>query len=261
MVSVYQGSAIPSSPRGFTVIEILISLLIASIIMTALFLSFGSQSKQFKYENKRVDAAQQLEFALRRIAMEMQNALMFSSGLELSGAGVASVAITNHVSGFTEALAFQVWDPGKGYAQERGRRCIVFDAGMIKYDRDEPSVCSPTLAYTQNTAILGEVGSGIDGMRVTHFRVFNDGIVSPDRANYTGIPMPLTNKVIRDMSNIAYDVPAFTIAIEIEVDKRGATSIENSGTFNTNILGQAVGNGKQRLWRYIQVSPNVVLDQ
>lgn len=261
MVSVYQGSAHSSSSRGFTVIEILISLLIASIIMTALFLSFGSQSKQFKYENKRVDAAQQLEFALRRIATEMQNALMFSSGLELSGAGVASVTISNNVLGFTEALAFQVWDPGNGYAQERGRRCIVLDGGMIKYDRNEPGVCSPALAYNQTAALLGEVGQGIDGMRVTHFRVFNDGIASPDRANYTGIPMPLTNKVIRDVSNIAYNIPAFTIAIEIEVDKRGATSIESSGTFNTDILEQAVDNGKQRLWRYIQVSPNVVLDQ
>ena len=245
-----KNESINNHAAGFTLIEVMITLVIAMSILAGLFSNFTMQSSEYKYQDKRVDTTQDLEFAIRYIASDLQGALLSSDSTEV-GSGASGRGITGLSAGSTASsfLSFTVWDTTVGAGPDfQVRRCYRFDAGMIKYDLDDDT-CSAGTNIPVGSEIIGDVG---EGLKVTNFRVFQDGLNDADRANYTYMPPPLPTKTYRNYDNIAFDIPAFSILIEVEVD---AT---RDGTF-VDVLGNNVVNNKQRIWRYMQVYPSVVL--
>jgi type II secretory pathway pseudopilin PulG len=239
---------------GFTLVEVMVTLVIAMVILGGLLANFMSQSSQYKFQDKRVDASQDLEFAIRYIANDLQSALVSPSAIEIGGA--VSREITGLSGGSTASsfLSFVVWDEANGTAPDfQVRRCYRFDAGMVKYDVDA-ATCVAGTVINNSGAIVGEVGSGLRGLKVTHFRVFQDGLNDADRANYTSIPAALPTKIFRNFNNDQFDMPAFTVLLEVEIDAVIKGSV-------TDVLGNAVTKGKRRIWRYIQVYPSVVLEE
>lgn len=241
------------SVSGFTLIEVMLTLVIAMTILGGLLLNFTSQSSQYKYQDKRVDAAQDLEFALRFIANDLQGALMLTDSLELAGSGAPSVGFGAGSDPYsTRWLSFSVWDETVGATNERARRCYVYYSGAVRYDRHD-AACSAATTINMDGAIIGETVNGLKGMQVTVFRILKDVVSDPDRLLYTNIPPALPARIVRDAQNNTFSMPAYTIVVEIEVDAASRGS-------SVDVLGQAVANGKKRIWRYMQVYPSVVTE-
>ena len=245
-----------SQEAGFTLVEMMITLVIAMTILGGLLLNFTTQSAQYKYQDKRIDAAQDLEFAIRYIASDLQGALVSVDEVELDDSGAATTrSIEGLASGTNPStfMSFITWDEANAAgADMRVRRCYRFDGGMIKYDVDD-SGCSSSTTINDNGAIIGEAAVGLKGMQVTHFRVFQDGLNDADRANYSNIPRPLPEKEMRDNENNSFFMPSFTLLIELEVDAVSKGS-------SVDVLGNAVTNNKRRIWRYMQVYPSVLTE-
>jgi len=244
--------------RGFTLIEVMLTLVIAMVILGGLLLNFTSQSTQYKYQNKRGDAVQDLEFTLRFIARDIRQALVSSSGLEVTGAGAASIQFDGSGTLPSSWLSMKVWDNAANDANtKQAIRCYRYRGGTgtattlwkLYFNRDK-ATCSATIGLTGFDAVLGEV----QGMRVTHFRVFRDGAVNDGRVNYTGAPAPLPPKQVYDASGSPFFIPAFTILMEIEIDAA------NKGS-GKDVVGTTLAVGsKKRIWRYVQVYPNTVFN-
>jgi len=253
--------------KGFTLVEVLISIVVAMVIIGGLLLNFISQSGQYRYQDKRGDVSQDLEFALRFIAQDFKSSLINVNATLIGGADAATtVTITKDGNGTnpTTYLGFYVWSNDVALAPApvgpvwRVRRCYVYDnsnAGwMIKYDRSE-NACVSGVAMGASEALIGEVADGKIGMQVRHFRVFEDGLAADDadRALYADIPDPLPTKTVYDVGGTGFSMPAFTILIEVEVDAAYKGS-------STDVFGNVVANNKKRLWRYVQIYPTTIVD-
>ena len=247
-----------ANERGFTLIELMITLVIAMVILGGLLLNFTSQSTQYKYQNRRGDAVQDLEFTLRFIARDIQSSLISASSLEATGAGVASVKFDGSASSPSTWLSMNVWDNAATAANNfQAVRCYRYRAGTgtastlwkLYFNRDN-AACSATIALTGFDPVLGES----TGMRVTQFRIFRDGAAGDGRANYTDVPPALPSKVVSDVQGNVVNVPAFTVLLEIEIDAA------NKGSA-VDVLGAVLPVGsKRRIWRYVQVYPNTVFN-
>ena len=247
--------------KGFTLIEVLISMVVAMVIIGGLLLNFISQSSQYRYQDKRGDVAQDMEFALRFIAQDFKNALINVNAPLVGGVDAATlVTIAKDGGGVnpTTYLGFYVWDDTAAGDVRRVRRCYVYDNSsggwMVKYDRNEP-LCASGIAMNAGEALIGEALPGNQGMQVTHFRVFQDGLAADDadRASYAGIPASLPTKTVSDAGGRLINMPAFTILLEVEVDAAYKGSA-------TDVFGNAVANNKKHLWRYVQVYPSTVVE-
>ena len=244
------------SDSGFTLIEVMLTLVVAMLVLGGLFLNFLSQSSEYKFQDKRVDTTQDLEFAIRFIADDLQAALVLNTSSDLGGVDAASVAHGASVDGYsTRWLSFPVWDTVESVnlSTFRAKRCYVYYEGMIRYDRDEGG-CSAATVKNAAAAILGETLNGQRGMQVTYFRIFKDDSADLGRALYANIPPPLPVKKVRDAKNNVYYMPGYTILIELEVDSTSEGALKD-------VLRQAVTNGKKRIWRYMQVYPAVVTEE
>ncbi|WP_038246753.1 prepilin-type N-terminal cleavage/methylation domain-containing protein [Ghiorsea bivora] len=247
-----------TTERGFTLIELMITLVIAMVILGGLLLNFTSQSTQYKYQGKRGDAVQDLEFTLRFIARDIQGALISASSLEASGAGVASIKFDGSATSSSTWLSMNVWDNSASAANDyQAVRCYRYRGGTgtastqwkLYFNRDN-SACSATVGLVGFDPVLGET----TGMRVTNFRVFRDGATGDGRASYSGVPPALPPKFVGDVQGNTYNIPAFTVLLEIEIDAANKGAV-------VDVLGAALPAGsKRRIWRYVQVYPNTVFD-
>jgi len=253
--------------KGFTLIEVLISMVVAMVIIGGLLLNFISQSSQYRYQDKRGDVAQDMEFALRFIAQDFKAALISVTAPLVGGVDAATlVTIAKDGNGVnpTTYLGFYVWsndvalNPVPVAPVWRVRRCYVYDNSsggwMVKYDRSEPN-CASGIAMNAGEALIGEALPGNKGMQVTHFRVFQDGLAADDadRPLYADIPDPLPAKAVYDVDGGLIEMPAFTILLEVEVDAAYKGSA-------IDVFGNAVANNKKRLWRYVQVYPSTIVE-
>jgi len=256
---------VESSESGFTLIELLVSTVIALIVLAGLLVSFQSQYSEYKYQNKRVDAAQDMEFSLSFIVEDLQAALVRSPVGEVDPNPVEN----NNFVGVapTSTLTFWVWDPAEAgvdpyskvaqrkyqYVYHAGEKRMVLGYDRIVNTKDAAGVVT-ALADTSSW-LSNEVMSD-----VTFFKVFKDDVDVASRASFTGIPVPLARRVIApagmaDLNNppATFTVPSYTILIEVGVDAG-----YKNGSF-TDVLGNdqspGVGDGHKRIWRYVQVQP------
>jgi len=235
--------------KGFTLIEMMVTMVIAMVVLGGLMLSFTQQNSEYKYQGKRIDAVQDLEFAIKFTAEDLRNALV---------AGATPVTIVDDPAGWTENVRFWVWDEQQADANAdiRARRRYVFNNvnSTLLYDRqtDAPGVEEIPLVppYGRSGEILPNV---------TYFKVFEDGVTSRNvpvgHGNagnpYSGIPS--AQGQINLLDPAVNNVSGYTILIEVGVDAG-----YKNGSF-LDVLGDdqspGVGDGHKRIWRYIQVYP------
>jgi len=216
--------------RGFTLIEFMVAIVVALVLLAGLVASFTQQNSEYRYRNKRIDSAQDLEFVIRFVADDIRSALVMTS----SPANPVTITPSAGV-GVTTDVRFTVWDENASGvpASKRAVRHYIYDAanGVLRYDRNDPAGTQP------GSRILDHV---------TFFKVFNDSVTA--RGGFTGIPAPLPSINLPDPP--ATGVPGYTILIEVEVDAG-----YKEGSF-VDVRGNNVGvSGHKRIWRYVQVYP------
>jgi len=219
--------------EGFSLIELMVTIVIAMVVLGGLLLSFSQQNSEYKYQNKRIDAVQDLELGIKFIAEDLRSSL-----IGVGGAPAISITDAAGTDPSTSELKFTVWDSLTTTvgADRRALRRYTYDGvGILKYDRHDG------------------VGSALAPMlsNVTFFKIFDDGDAATyPRGNFSGIPAALQNRSVNRPDTGAISVPGFTVLIEIAVDAG-----YKQGSFN-DVLGNDVGvTGKKRIWRYVQVHP------
>lgn len=215
------------SEQGFSLIEVMVSLVVAMTILAGLFLTFITQNGEYKYQNKRIDTVQDLEFGIKFIEEDLRSALV----------GAESISITpDAVDLYTSVLTFSVWDRLPECASCRVGRIYKYDSTkkMLRYDRES--------SFVSTREILPNV---------TFFKVFDDYSSAFDTTAerggvYSGMPDALPLIQVNGPDG-AVDVHGYTILIEMEVDAG------YKGGKKENVFGEVV-SGK-RIWRYSQVYP------
>ncbi|MBL4759779.1 MAG: prepilin-type N-terminal cleavage/methylation domain-containing protein [Mariprofundaceae bacterium] len=244
MNNVNQHSGQELRHEGFTLIELLVTIVIAMIILGGLLVSFSSQNTEYKYQNKRIDAVQDLEFSIRFIADDLRNSLFSAAIQPAESAGFIGV-------GATTALTFWVWETdglvtGVDPVTKRAQRKYVWKntAKSLRYDRVvNTNVAGTIVARADNTG----TASGEILPNVTFFKVFKDNVDLPSRASFLNIPAPMQALTIKDSGGNSITVPGYTILIEVEVMagyKKGVFKDVKNNTTTT-----------KRIWRYVQVYP------
>ncbi len=220
--------------QGFTLIEVMISIVVAMVVLAGLMLTFTSQSNQYQYQNKRIDASQDLEFALKFIARDLRSALVGS----VAGAPVIDIYASTTAPFETTRLRFEVWDAALAPATSTTKR-VLRHYGY--------TLASKSIVYDRNAVPLStrEILPN-----VTLFKVFDDNNVGgTSRAGFSGIPDALPNTLVPDPanSNTPLSVPGYTILIEVEVPAG------YKGGSLKDVRGNVVTT--KRIWRYAQVYP------
>jgi len=230
--------------EGFTLIELLITIVIAMVILGGLLLSFSSQNSAYKYQNKRIDAVQDLEFSIRFIGDDLRNSLF-------SGAVQPAENAAFSGTGATTALTFWVWEIDASVAgvdplTKRAQRKYVWNnvKKSLRYDRIvNTNVAGTIVARADNTA----TASGEMLPNVTFFKVFKDDVDVASRTSFANIPAPMPVMAILNSSGQPVNVSGYTILIEVEV----------VAGYKNGVLKDVQGNTTttKRVWRYVQVYP------
>ena len=274
-----QYTRVKAEEAGFTLIELLVSTVIALVILGGLLLSFQSQYSEYKYQNKRVDAAQDLEFVMNFIAEDLQQALVVDP-YGVPATDTPSNPPTDYDpvenNGFagtaaTTSLTFWVWDPVE--AVDPNTKVV-----LRKYAYDP---ATENLGYDRmigsrdvygNVVAQADTSASNDILRnVTFFKVFKDDLtpravfqaVGASKTVNGGIPDPMAIRTLArynpadppNPTNVS--VPSYTVLVEVAVDAGYKT-----GSF-IDVLGNdqspGVGDGRKRIWRYIQVQPRTTM--
>lgn len=219
-----------SQEKGFTLIEMMVTMLIAMVVLGGLMLNFTQQNSEYKYQGKRIDAVQDLEFAIKFVAEDVRSALMSGTTTVIITPTPPSLLVTTNVD-------FYVWDETFSVtADKRAHRQYTYSAAnkSLSYDRE------------LTTASPGEVLP-----HVTFFKVFDDAVDA--RTGFTGIPSAQPSINLLDPA--VTGVSGYTILIEVEVDAG-----YKNGSF-VDVRGNNVGiTGHKRIWRYIQVYPRTSVE-
>ncbi|MDQ6956117.1 MAG: hypothetical protein Q9M21_02860 [Mariprofundaceae bacterium] len=232
--------------EGFSLIELLVTVVIARIILGGLLFSFSSQNTEYKYQNKRIDAVQDLEFSIRFIADDLRRSLFSAAVQPVENAAFAGTAGTT-------LLTFWAWAPGEtdgvgavDATTKRAQRKYVWSSAnkSLRYDRMvNTNVAGAVVARGDNTT----TAAGEMLPNVTFFKVFKDDVDVPSRASFANIPAPMPALTVLDSGGNAIAVPGYTILIEIEV----------VAGYNKGVRQDARGNTTttKRVWRYVQIYP------
>lgn len=226
---------------GFTLIELLVTTVIALVILAGLLLNFAQQNTEFNYQNKRVDAVQDLELAIKFISEDLRAALMRNptpnNWTHSSTWTDPYPAENNNFSGTggTGSITFWVWDPDTvAGGNRRAQRRYDLVGTSLRLDRD------------YSTPSMQEILPN-----VTFFKIFRDDISVGSRASFIGIPDPLPSRIVTDPDNNPVSVPGYTILVEIEVEAG------YKGGVKQDVMGNATTT--KRVWRYVQVHPMAVV--
>jgi len=247
---------------GFTLIELLIAMAIALAVMGGLFLNFTAQNSEFSYQNRRIDAAQDMEFALKFVSDDLRSSLRSLSGAP-TGNPVENGAFAG--TGATTSLTFWVWDEdaanADGLPVSRAKRKYFFDAAneTLCYDR-QISNAGMTADTNDNAETAGGSCNSNQAIltNVTYFKVFNDNVSVGSRASFADIPPPMAPMTVfypDDASIVA--IQGYTVLIEMAV-QAGYKQGRMTDVLGNNHAGTA--DQRKRIWRYVQVYPMAVVD-
>jgi len=228
----------------------MVTMLISMVILGGLVSNFINQDREYNYQNKRIDAVQDLEFAIRFISDDMRHALYGTTVQPLENAGFIGVAGTTN-------LTFWVWDPLAtdggcvvSATTKRAERKYVWDSATksLRYDRMIDT--NPSAGCGDNTGTAaGEILPN-----VTFFKVFRDDVDIASRTSipFIDIPSEFPSGKVINSSGSAVNVPGYTILIEIEVP----------AGYKNGVFQDARGNvtTTKRVWRYAQVYPQSSAD-
>ncbi|MDX8387220.1 MAG: prepilin-type N-terminal cleavage/methylation domain-containing protein [Ghiorsea sp.] len=222
--------------RGFTLVEVMISIVVAMTILAGLMTTFTSQSSKYQYQNKRIDAVQDLEFGIKFMEDDLRSALIGDETVDI----LPLPGVDNYS---TDVFNFTVWDSsctGCPSDADSGRtyRAYKYDgvARSLTLDRETSTVSDEELLPN-----------------VTFFKVFDDSVtvLTSERSGvYTDMPDRLEQVTINGTTPVPTN--GYTILIEIEVDVgyKGGNMFDVRGTPTTT----------KRVWRYSQVYPLAVVN-
>jgi len=232
--------------KGFSLVELLVTIVIAMVILGGLLLSFTSQNTEYKYQNKRIDAVQDLEFSIRFIAADLRNSLFSASVQPVENAAFAG-------TGATTLLTFWAWAPGESdgvgavdATTKRAQRKYVWDSASnsLRYDRMvNTNVAGAIVARGDSTA----TAAGDILPNVTFFKVFRDDTDIASRASFADIPAPLQLMTVLDSGGNSITIPSYTVLIEVEVVAGYKNGVRQ------DVLGNTTST--KRIWRYVQIYP------
>ncbi|RME33605.1 MAG: prepilin-type N-terminal cleavage/methylation domain-containing protein [Deltaproteobacteria bacterium] len=227
--------------EGFTLVEVLISMVIALVVLGGLLATFQGQYGHYKYQHQQSDAVQDMEAVLRVIGDDLKGALVIG--------GTPQVTITpdpyTSPSAATTDLKTLVWEPNPSfwgavdpYTQNyRAERHYVYDpvAKSLRLDR--------------NTRDGGDSPTEILS-NVTWFQVWQGdpyaGLVDAPPADPYGA-------VLFDEKGNHVTVPQYTVLIEMEVP------VGYKGGKKVDVFGNATA--LPMVHRYLQVYPNTAFSQ
>ncbi|MFQ5581202.1 MAG: hypothetical protein ACE5F3_01065 [Mariprofundaceae bacterium] len=210
--------------------------------------SFTSQNTEYNYQNKRIDAVQDLEFAIRFIADDLRSALVKEPVGTADPNPAENAAFAGTAA--TTSLTFWGWAPGElgvDATTKRAQRKYVWNSAnkSLRYDRmvNTKNSAGATIATGDDTG----TASGEILPNVTFFKVFKDNVDIASRASFSNIPAPLQPLTINDSAGTGVSAPGYTILVEIEV----------LAGYKKGVFQDARGNATttKRVWRYVQVHP------
>lgn len=241
------------SQQGFTLVELLVTMLIAMVVLGGLLFSFSQQNSEYNYQNKRMDSSQDLEFGINYIVADIRNSLR-SQGAD----SLANVATVDGLGATpaTVALSFRVWDASNSANNYRSRRCYLYRNNTIYLRRAYPvaNACNGATSLAGFSPILEDV---------TFFRVFTDVggrlplLVPPNLAAFPGAPAGLSPMTGRDSQNtVVSGIPGYTVLIEM-----GVPAGYKKGSFLdvTGVDVRTTSDKRKRIWRYAQGYPGTVV--
>ncbi len=261
---------------GFTLVELMVTLVISSLMLSSLFSLYFTYQKHSANNAARIDAVQELDLILKFVAQDLRNSIYSVA----NGDAKAGYSENNNFIGSsaTTQLDFWSWAPLDALSADgRVKRRYDISAGTLRYDRE---------------ASAGNMSQILQN--VTFFKVFRDDIDVASRSNFTDIPAPLpplnrNQMVDRGVESFSFDgsyteyngnspylspttantaligkikvfqpnpttmVPSFTLLIEIAIDDKNQT------VSSKDVLGNSVPLGSKRVWRYLQLYPQVVI--
>lgn len=230
--------------RGFTLVEMLVTMVIALVLMGGLMLTFVQQNNEYKYQNKRIDAVQDLEFAISFIADDLRSVVLDSpSPVVITSAGTGATRYSSQID-------LTVWDESN-WANTAQAVANNYQA-VRRYTYDK---ANEILKYDRNT--VPGVGMQEILKNVTDFRLFQDTpgsqpIVSGTTV-FSGSPVGMQNLSVLDSTGATVNSQGYTLLIEIAVDAG-----YKEGLF-VNARGVDVRTietpARKRVWRYVQVHP------
>ncbi|MDX8411382.1 MAG: type II secretion system protein [Mariprofundaceae bacterium] len=253
---------------GFTLIELMVSMVMALIIIAGLFLNFSTQNTEYSYQNRRIDSAQDLEFTLKFIAEDMRSAL-WSTLLRPSSDNLLITSAGNPTDP-TTSLTFWVWNETDGdvLSSFRAKRKIAIgavidpgDPNSLRYDRQ---IFNP--AGTVGNEDDDNTASGSQEIldNVTFFKIFQDDVTARPAyvpgdpgSGFIDIPDPMPSLSLTDSSGFPVNMPGYTILIEVAVPA-GYTKGRMIDVLGKNLTGTA--DQRKRIWRYIQLYPMALVD-
>jgi len=235
--------------QGFTLIELMVTMVIALVVMGGLMLSFMQQHTEYNYQNKRIDVSQDVEFGINFMLNDFRSSL-FSQADDLPAN--INIAMGVGTDPYTAGVSFKIWDATNAANNYRFRHCYLYRNNQIYFRRNHGNAaCNGTTPLSGFNPVLENV---------TFFRVFQDiAGVSPSLGTITpaGAPLGLPLASGRDSLNTSVnDIPGYTILIEMAVDAG-----YKSGSF-LDVKGvdvRTTADRRKRMWRYIQVYPGTVV--
>jgi len=238
------------SQQGFTLVELLVTMLVVMVVLGGLIFSFSQQNSEYNYQNKRMDSSQDLEFGINYIVADIRNSLR-SQGAD----SLANVATVDGIGATptTVALSFRVWDASNSANNYRSRRCYLYRNNIIYFNRAYPvaNVCNGATPLAGFNPILENV---------TFFKVFTDtnGVLpSLGAAVPSGAPVGLSPMTGRDSQNtVVSGIPGYTVLIEMGVD---AGYKKGSFLDVTGVDVRTTSDKRKRIWRYAQGYPGTVV--
>jgi len=212
--------------KGFSLIELMVSLVMAAVIYASVTVTFIENKSEMHHLTERAAAVSQLNSGLLQIQRIVRSSLSDPWGIAGTTPVVNSAAATDD---------------------------IYIDAYDSSINNISPYLVERHIEYDSVNKTIFLYMDGLNRKRklienVEFFKVFDDTITP--RAGYTGIPnaLPAANKTLPD--GTASVVNGYTVLVEIYIDILGKKESEN-----LNSRGVAVPNKKQAIWRYVQIYP------
>lgn len=233
--------------NGFTLIELMVTMLISTIVLGGLMYSFIQQNSEYKYQNARVNAVQDLEFTLQFMVSDMKASLV-----SLGAAPTVNIAITAGAasSASTAALSFSVWDPTIA-GNNRLRRCYLYRGQSLYLNRNFAGTCNAATSLAGFNIVLSGLST---------FRVIPDTGARPACPNgnaFSQIPPALPFESLTTSSGDLITTNGFTLLLETTVNAgyKNGSFVDVCGIDTAGTAGV-----QKKITRYAQIYPaNAVL--
>jgi len=160
------------APRGFTLIEILVTLVIAMVVMTAIFAIFVSSNRNYRTQDSAADAQQRVRIGIDFMVEDVRQA-----GLDPTGSGNFGLEVYTptklrftadmDLDGVVDNANLERVTYEYDAANQRLRRCLYEGTGSETWQTLIDNVSGVTFTYLdRDGAATGAVGD-IRSVRVT----------------------------------------------------------------------------------------------